>query len=280
MKRLIVNADDFGFTAEVNRGIVDAYRQGVLRSTTLMANGAAFDDAVERARLHPRLDIGCHLTLIGGRSVLHPQRPLPGSVPAFLRALASGFSASRIEDELAAQVEKILAAGLHPTHLDTHKHTHLAPPVLHAVLSIGARYGIPWIRRPFDTPIFQAPPNAPWSRQALQRALKPLEQRLLAAIRRAGLRTTDAFWGFQLTGACGEGELEAVLARLPDGVTELMTHPGYCDQQLLDAPTRLKQSRRLELDALRSDRVAREVERAGVQLCGFGELGAASPRST
>ena len=147
-KRLIVNADDFGFTPDVNRGIVDAHRGGILTATTLMANGAAFDDAVRLARDTPSLDVGCHLVLISGRSLLPPYAPLPASVPELLRALAA--RRIRVYDELAAQVRKILAAGIRPTHLDTHKHTHLAPPVLDAVARVAAEFDIRWVRRPFE----------------------------------------------------------------------------------------------------------------------------------
>src|SRR5580698_1688066 len=119
-KQLIVNADDFGFTPDVNQGIVESHRDGILTATTLMANGDAFDDAVRLARETPTLDIGCHLVLISGHSLLPPYAPFPASVPELLRALAT--RRIRAYDELAAQVRKILSSGLQPTHLDTHKH--------------------------------------------------------------------------------------------------------------------------------------------------------------
>ena len=160
MKRLVVNADDFGFTPDVNEGIVEAHRDGILTSTTLMANGAAFDDAVRAAAAVPSLDIGCHLVLIRGRSLLAPSKALPASMSGLLAAIAAGQI--RIYDELSAQVRKILAAGIAPTHLDTHKHTHLAPPVLDAVARISEEFGIVWVRRPFDLPITAARGGAPW----------------------------------------------------------------------------------------------------------------------
>ena len=136
----MVNADDFGFTPDVNRGIVAAHRDGILTASTLMANGDAFEDAVRLARETPSLDIGCHLVLISGRSLLSPYALLPASTGALLRALAA--RQMRVYDELAAQVRKILAAGLKPTHLDTHKHTHLAPPVLDAVARVAEEFEI------------------------------------------------------------------------------------------------------------------------------------------
>ena len=125
----------------MNAGIVEAHRNGILTATTLMANGDAFDDAVRLARETPTLDIGCHLVLIGGRSLLTGQ-----ALPATRAAVAGGAGAgarSASYDELAAQVRRIVDAGIRPTHLDTHKHTHLAPPVLDAVARLAEEFGMP-----------------------------------------------------------------------------------------------------------------------------------------
>ena len=115
-----------------------------------MANGAAFEDALRLARETPSLDVGCHLVLIGGRS-LSTGKPLPLTVPQLLAAMAR--REIRVYDELRAQVRRIVDAGIRPTHLDTHKHTHLAPPVLDAVARLGEEFDIPWVRRPFDFPL-------------------------------------------------------------------------------------------------------------------------------
>ena len=144
-RRLIVNADDFGFTRDVNEGIVEARRSGVLTAATLMANGMAFGHAVELARDCPELDVGCHLVLVGGCSLLDRDRPLPVSVPGLLAAVALGKL--DIYEELAAQVRKIQDAGIRPTHLDTHKHTLLLPAVLNAVARIGEDFHVPWVRQ-------------------------------------------------------------------------------------------------------------------------------------
>ena len=140
-KYLAVNADDFGFTRDVNAGIVEARVKGILTSATLMANGAAFDDAVRLAREHPELDVGVHIVLVGGQSVLRPERALPRSAGRLAAAVALG----RIDvyAELHAQMEKIVAAGIRPTHADTHKHTHLLGPVLEAVARLGEEYAVP-----------------------------------------------------------------------------------------------------------------------------------------
>ena len=269
-KQLVINADDFGFTPDVNRGIVDAHRHGILTATTLMANGRAFDDAVRLARETPSLDVGCHLVLISGCSVLPPYAPLPTSVPELLRALAT--RRIRAYDELAAQVCKLLDAGLRLTHLDTHKHTHLAPPVLDAVARIAEEFGIRWVRRPFDFPLTGAPGGVPWMKRALSGALQVVRGRFHRVLARHGCRTTDYFAGFQMTGYLRTPELLALIRALPDGVTELMCHPGYCGADLRASRTRLKESRERELEALRSPDAREALRVAGVQLVNYRVL--------
>ncbi|MBV6430132.1 MAG: Chitooligosaccharide deacetylase ChbG [Bryobacteraceae bacterium] len=267
-KLLIVNADDFGFTRDVNEGIVHAHTHGILTAATLMANGGAFDHAVELAKRHPSLDIGCHLVLVGGRSPLPPHKPYPKDLKALLAAIVKRQLA--VERELAAQIEKILAAGVKPTHLDTHKHTHLLPPVLETVARLSHRYGIPWVRRPFDYPMSAA--GVPLARRLLSRSLEVLRRRFHRALSSRGCRTTDHFAGFQLTGHFDARELVALLEQLPPGSTEFMTHPGFCTGELLSSRTRLKESRRRELDALTAEETREAVKRLGIRLVCYRDL--------
>ncbi len=131
-RTLVVNADDFGFTRDVNEGIVHAHRHGILTATTLMATGAAFDHAVALAREKRRRSTSaatwCWWASAG----------FPPTVAA-LDAARWRSRRIRIYDELRAQIQRILDAGIRPTHLDTHKHTHLLPPVLDAVAAALAR---------------------------------------------------------------------------------------------------------------------------------------------
>jgi predicted glycoside hydrolase/deacetylase ChbG (UPF0249 family) len=258
VRTLIVNADDFGFTRDVNAGIVEAHRRGIVTATTLMAGGAAFDDAVRLVREHPTLDIGCHLTLVQGPG-------LPGSVAGLIQGLA----ARRIRPYgvLRTQVLRILDAGLQPTHLDTHKHTHLLPPVLEAVGRISAEFRIPWVRRPFDLPS-----PGPWAVRAASRCMGLVRTRFQAALARHGCRTTDHFAGFQLTGRFRAKELVALIRALPDGVTEFMCHPGRCGIELNCARTRLKESREDELEALTAPEVREALRESDVRLAGFRDL--------
>lgn len=275
-KQLVVNADDFGFTPDVNRGIVDAHRRGILTATTLMANGPAFDDAVRLARETPSLDIGCHLVLIGDRSLVSG-KPYPPTVSRLLAALAR--CEIRPYDELSAQVRRILDAGIRPTHLDTHKHTHLAPPVLDAVARIGEEFGIRWVRRPFDFPLGALRGSVPRLKRMTNDALGLLRRRFHRVLARHGCRTTDHFAGFQITGRFRTAELVELLAALPAGSTEFMCHPGYCGQDLRAAPTRLKESRERELEALTAPETRAALERHGIELVGYRELEASADAS-
>ena len=263
MKQLVVNADDFGFTRDVNEGIVYACRNGILTATTLMATGAAFDHAVQLARETPQLDIGVHLVLVGGAGY-------PATVAKLIQAVALGRI--RIYDELANQVRKVLDAGLQPSHLDTHKHTHLLPPVLDAVARIAEEYKIPWIRRPLDLP--RHAQGVPWRTRVVSSSFGFLRRRFHAVLTRRGCVTTDYFAGFQMTGRYDANELSALIRGLPEGTTEFMCHPGFCTQELRSTRTRLKESRQRELDALTSQQVRVAVEQAGIVLSRYRDLNA------
>jgi len=234
LKYLIPNADDFGFTRDVNRGIVEAHRHGILTATTLMASGAAFEDAVELARQNPELDVGVHLVLVD----------LEGFPPTLPRLLFS-LPRMHIYQELVRQVRKVLAAGIQPTHLDTHKHTHLLPQVFNVVARIAEEFHIPWVRRRFGP--FRLLPTR-------------------------GCRSTDHFTGFRLTGRYGAADLVELIRGLPEGSTEFMCHPGFCTAELRAARTRLKESRRRELDALTSPEVRAALDESGVQLARYCDL--------
>jgi predicted glycoside hydrolase/deacetylase ChbG (UPF0249 family) len=261
LKKLVVNADDFGFTHDVNEGIARAHREGILTATTLMAYGAAFDNAVIRARELPELDVGVHLTLVGAP-------PYPATVSDLIIAMAR--RKIDVGGELRKQIEKVLAAGIRPLHLDAHKHTHLLPPVLKRVAALSREYGIPWVRRPFDFPLQAS--GIPYSRRLVTRSLGALSGGFYRTLNRYGCRTTDHFAGFRITGRYDTAELCALVRALPEGVTELMTHPGVCTDELRAVHTRLKESRQKELEALTSAEVKQALREAGVELVRYRDL--------
>ena len=270
-RRLIVNADDFGLTEGVNAGIVEAFEKGILRSASLMANGPAFHDAVRLARANPGLDVGCHLMLISGRAVSQPDRELPRSVPQLLAGLASDWRAGAIEREFAAQIEKIQAAGISISHLDTHKHTHLAPPVLEAVLRVARSHDIFWVRRPFDLPFTAARGSVAWTTRFVNGAIRPLRRRFNRELTKYGRCATGHFAGFQVTGRFRTPQLVKLLRALPEGLTEFMCHPGYCTEELMDTKTRLTQTRQTELEALLDPKVSQAVSEEAIEVISFRE---------
>ena len=268
-KQLVVNADDFGYTPDVNDGIVEAHREGILTATTLMANGEAFEHAASLARATPTLDIGCHVVLVGGRSLV-TGKDLPATAGRLIIALAQ--REIPVYKELRAQVERIVQAGIRPTHLDTHKHTHLAPPVLDAVARVAEEFGIWWVRRPFDLPLTAGHGSVPYVTRLTSSAMGLVRRRFHGVLQKRHLRTTDHFAGFQITGRFRTAELVALINALPEGSTELMCHPGHCGAALRAAPTRLKESREEELRALTSAEVREAVARAGIELVDYRKL--------
>jgi predicted glycoside hydrolase/deacetylase ChbG (UPF0249 family) len=231
-----------------------------------MATGGAtrdaFDHALRLAKETPSLDIGCHLVLVGA-----PGFPL--TIPQLVRAVA--LRRIDVYEKLSQQVRRIIDAGLSPTHLDTHKHTHLLPPVLEAVARISEEFRIPWVRRPFDFPL--QPGGVGGAKRAwINRIMRLMNGRFRTALARHHCRSTDWFAGFKLTGSYGSKDLIDVIRALPEGVTEFMCHPGRCGEDLRSARTRLKESREEELRALTAPEVRVALAEAGVTLASFREL--------
>ncbi len=262
----MVNADDFGYNRDVNRGIIRAHREGILTATTLMANGAAFREAVELAAANPDLDIGVHLQMVEGPSLSRPGSELPLTVGSLIRQLGQW----NIYAELRAQVQTVLATGIRPTHLDTHKHTHLLPPVLAAVARLSEEFRIPYVRRPFDIPLDAR--RATWQTRLARRAMASLRGHFTHVLTRHGARSTDHFAGFVWTGNYTADDLLALISQLPPGVTEFMCHPGEMGPELAQARTRLKESRAAELVALLDSRLRPTLAREGVQLARYRDL--------
>ncbi|MCC6202524.1 MAG: ChbG/HpnK family deacetylase [Gammaproteobacteria bacterium] len=266
---LIVNADDFGLTAAVNRGIIEAHRNGIVTSASLLATGAAFEDAVQLARATPTLAIGVHLALCGqrplsaadqGSSLVTTGGELPGDVFRLAaRLLRRRVAASEIERELDAQVQRVRDSGLAIGHLDGHQHVHVLPGVAAIVARLARAYGIAKVRYPAE----------PLRGFALRHPRRLAEQLALraasAAVPLRGLRRADSLAGFPFAGRLDEANLLTLLRRLPgQGRVELMCHPGHDDPA---SPYRAWRYRwRQELEALCSERVRVWLDGHGVRL--------------
>jgi hopanoid biosynthesis associated protein HpnK len=283
VKRLIVNADDFGFTSGVNRAIVEAHTRGVVTSSTLMAKGPAFDEATELSKAAPRLSIGCHVVLIDGEPLLQP-----GTIPSLAqngqfrdglksfaaRALAGRLDAGEIELEASAQIRKIQSAGISVSHVDTHKHTHLFPAILRPLLRAAAACGVKAVRNPFGPKLplrssqLLARPSL-WTRFAEVRVLGRFAGNFQEAVDREGFTTTNGTLGIEVTGTLDETLFRAIAKSVPDGTWEFVCHPGYNDGDLQRAKTRLRESREMELRVLTLPTAREVLAKDGVELISY-----------
>jgi hopanoid biosynthesis associated protein HpnK len=291
VRRLIVNADDFGFTSGVNRAIIEAHSRGVVTSTSLMANGRAFAQAVKLAQTVPNLSVGCHVVLIDGEPVLAPPQ-IPSlvshsnvSAPAFrdslksfaARALAGRLDPQQIAAEAGAQIRKIQAAGIAVSHVDTHKHTHLFPRVLKPVLRAARACGVRAVRNPFGP---RRPLHAKhlltrpglWTRLAEVRLLRAFAGSFRESANREGFASPDGTLGIVVTGALDEILFRAIAESIPEGTWEFVCHPGYNDNDLRAAATRLRQSRETELRVLTLPGARDILAQQGIELISYRDL--------
>ena len=290
MRRLIINADDFGLTDGINRGIGEAHTNGIVSSATLMANATAFDQAVRQASGSPRLSVGCHVILVDGAPVLDASeistlmtRQPNGdrfheNLSGFAsRALTGRLDPGQIEAEALAQIRKLQSSGIAVSHLDSHKHTHMFPVVYRGLLRAARRCGIRAVRNPFSPHVsvsFRALRKDPrlWKRHLQVRGLRRLEAHFLRAVAEAGMITTDGCLGVVATGALDLSVFEWIVKSVPQGTWEFVCHPGYTDSDLDKVKTRLRESRVEELKVLTS-REARDIlERQNIELISYHEL--------
>lgn len=272
MRRIIVNADDFGLTSGINRAISELHRAHVLTSATLMARAPATGEATGIARSTTSLGVGCHVVLVDGEPVL-PAEQLEtltsaksglfhSTLGTFLKQLLTGgIRPEEIEAEARAQISSLQSSGVKLTHIDTHKHTHMFPAVLRPVLRAARACGICAVRNPFEPEwSLRATPDAPIARRAQVGMLRMLEPRFQRVAAEEGFVTTDGSIGVLATGSLTAKTVALLLDQLPEGTFELVTHPGYNDADLGRVKTRLRVSREIERDALAALNAARGVE--------------------
>lgn len=286
MRRLIVNADDFGLTRGVNHAIAEAHTQGIVTSATLMANGQAFEDAIQRAKSTSRLSVGCHVVLVDGVPVLGRRSSSLASKRAqdgrfyeglsgfAMRAVWGGVDAEEIEAEVTAQIRKLQAAGVAVSHLDTHKHTHIFPVVLHPLLRAARTCGVRAVRNPFGPVHISIVAKRPslWKRYSQVIVLSRLGGTFRRAVSDAGMLAPDGTVGIVTTGTMEDRLFKSIVESLPEGTWELVCHPGYNDAELGSVRTRLRESREIELRLLTSPEAREILDRSGVQLISYREL--------
>lgn len=281
MRRLIINADDLGYTIGVNRAIAECARAGVVTSATLMANGAAFADAAQQLAKGV-FCTGCHTVVVDGVPVLPAEElrtlcdrnRFRSSVSALMRAaMADEIDEDEVGREAAAQFRKLRTTGIDPAHFDTHKHAHMFPAIYRPMLQAAKEAGIAAVRNPFEPPALQwlAAPHL-WKRGLQTTFLRYYRSGFRAAVKDARLKTTDGTVGINATGNLDANWLRRIIQGLPEGTWELVVHPGYLDTDLQGAGTRLLKSREVEREALLSDEFRKLLTREKIELISYWEL--------
>ena len=270
-----MNADDFGLSAGVNRGILEAHSAGVVSSVSVLVNLPAWEDAAPRlGAAGPGLGVGLHLNLTAGKPLSHggtlcdPRtggfHPLTALV---VRALAGRIDPADVAAECAAQVARLRGAGVAITHLDSHRHVHVLPGVWRAAVETARRQGVPVVRVPLES-LGANPRNWP----ALVKKVALAAAWRVASPGVPAPRSADRFFGISLQGGAEFlPRLLALLDRLEPGTTELVVHPGYPDGDLADWD-RYVAPRAAELAALTAPVVRERIRRGDFRLIHFGAL--------
>ena len=284
MKRLIVNADDFGLSEGVNRAILHSHACGIVTSTSLLANGAAFASAVAALGSAPLLSVAVHLNV----SQLPPVSP-PAAVPTLINArgelyltpgwleagIAGGYvRLEEIEAEMRAQIRRVLDAGIQPSHLDGHMHVHVLPGVAEIAVKLAREFRIPALRCPVE-PLGRLllPGGSRWLTAV---GVSALGRRLRRLATRDGIVSPAHFYGIRETGVLDAPRIRRILRTVPEGpgISELMCHPGYADTELAAVGGRLQAAEReTEVQALTSPEIASLAADEGISLVSYRALG-------
>ena len=276
-RRVIVNADDLGWSAGVTDGILRAHRNGIVTSATLAANMPDAQRAVALASAEPALGIGIHLNVCQGRPMSDAGLKLadgdglvrltgPGLIA---RCLLRPWVIGAVLAECAAQIRWVLDHGIRPTHLDSHRHVHAFPPLFAGVVRLARRYDVPFIRWPRERLSGSGWPPPPGQQARTARLLRAMCA--MNALTGRPLCPTGGTWGIAHTGLINEAWLVHAAGAIPEGITEIMTHPGLA-HDLDGRDTRLLDSRRIELEALCSPTVRAAFARQQLELVHYGHL--------
>ena len=275
---LVVNADDFGLSKGINKGILKAYKEGILRSTSLMPNGNAFDDAVEIAKENSNLGVGIHLSLVAEKAL--SSKHLSGNLvdsngflPPTYKSFASKyllrrFNLQNIKCELEAQFEKALSSGIKFTHIDSHQHLHIMPEIFEEVCKLAKSASINVIRTPYERNLHNS--GFISIRNLQLKYLVHLSKRCRQIAKNHGINVADNFMGLGYSGDLGENNLLECLKALPKGINEIMCHPGIADEYTYEN-YKWEYNWEKELAALTSNKVIALIEERGIILSDFSK---------
>jgi len=282
VRKLIVNADDFGLHPGVNKAVIEGHVSGCITSTSLMPGGAAYAGAVDLAAKYPELGVGVHLTLVGGEKPVLDQALVPSLVDEegrlfndylqfIARFIVGKVNLAEVRLELAAQLDKVFGSGLVPTHVDSHQHLHVLPGISDIVLDLAWSRGIKALRVS-DEPLsfIGGYPFAP-GRLIGRTALTLLATLVRRKAKRRGFSVPDFFFGMLAGGNMKEEYLLKIIEQLPPGVSEIMVHPGN-DDLALGAAYHWPLHWQSELSALTSAAVINRLATMNINLVSFKEL--------
>lgn len=262
MKKIITTADDLGIDKETNSAIKECFENGILTSSCLMADGEAFDDAVENViKTHPDLEIGVHLDIIecksltqNGKSVLTNENGIFNN--SYINMLLKSYDKkflSAVEDEFIAQIEKILSAGIKPVYINTHVHTHSIPNLFKIVCRLADKYSIPFIRTQGELPYYTKGLKRHTSVRYCLNIIKNILLNTFTFINKIELKkykvkTNKYFLGVLYTGQMDEETIIAGVERLPENaVAEVICHPSVNP----DKPRHFREYKGLTSDLLK-----------------------------
>lgn len=276
MGTLIITADDFGLSKEVNDAVEEAHRRGVLSAASLMVAGPAAGHAVAIARRNPGLRVGLHLVLSSGAAV-SAREAIPdllekdGRLASMMHtafALLRPIVRRQLATEIAAQFAAFARTGLVLDHVNAHEHFHVHPMVAAAVLAVGREYGMKALRVPSEpgdvVAAVEQTPSPAWVH-----LMRPWTALLRYRVREAGLLAPDAVFGVRWSGRMTAARIRGLLRHLPPGVTEIYTHPATRDEFAGNAPG---YRHRDELAALTDESVVRLMRAAGHCAVGYADI--------
>jgi hopanoid biosynthesis associated protein HpnK len=279
LKRLIVNADDFGLSPEVNAGIMRAHRDGILRGASLMVAEPAARPAAELARDNPTLDVGLHAVVCRGRSMLDASRLngaasasgefMDSPVAAGMRYFFDRSMRAAMTDELRAQVERHLELVGYLNHIDGHLNFHVHPLFADILVNLAVEYKVPCIRLPRErvmTTLRLRQDNA--MRKLVESVIfRTLSRRTSRMMAERGLTSTDALFGLHQSGHLSEDYVVGVIDRIREGTTELYFHPAA---DIGGVPPSVEAQ--LEVEILTGPRVRDAIARNAIELTTFADL--------
>lgn len=281
MKKLIINADDFGLHAEVNAAVQAGHISGCITSASVMAMGAAFDDAVKIGLAAPSLDIGAHLTLVAAKPILPPDKVrslidknglfLQDHIQFIHRYLKNEVNLSEVRAEFSAQISRIRESGLKISHLDSHQHLHALPKLMDICIALTEEFKIDAMRIPAEPYFFTGGFPVSPGRLIGRCGLTFLSRLARAKLRKHLLKSPDHFFGMLAGGRLKKEYLKNILLTLPAGTSEIMIHPGKNRRALASAfPWGYQWDS--ELDAVTDPSSLYLIREQKIKLSSFGEL--------